>query len=64
MAVEVTTQVKRTIWVAACEHNKLIEVDDPGNRETYCGKCKQWIKYVEESYTGPVLNNWSSSSRR
>ena len=64
MAVETITQVKRTIWVAACDHEKKIEVDDPGRRQSYCAKCDKWIPYMEETYTGPVINDkWSTGSR-
>ena len=46
--------VKRTIWVAECKCTKDIQ-DVRGAKERYCVRCKKWVPYIEQSYTGPAL---------
>ena len=48
------TLVKRTIWVAQCKcGEKDIKTENPP-KERLC-KCGKWVKYKEQSYTGPSL---------
>lgn len=54
MSHEIITQVKRTIWVAECPHDKRIAESNPP-RECYCNECQAWIPFKEVSYTGPSL---------
>jgi len=49
--------IKRTIYVAQCVNEEckerdVVEANPP--RERLC-KCGTWVRYVEESYTGPEL---------
>lgn len=46
--------IKRTIYVAECEcgERDVRESNPPRERRCPCGK---WVKYVEQSYTGPDL---------
>jgi hypothetical protein len=45
--------VKRTIYVAQCEcGEKDIKESNPP-RERMC-KCGKWVKYEEDSFTGPA----------
>jgi hypothetical protein len=49
MAVETVT--KRTIWVAACKCGESDTRTENPPRERLCN-CGEWVKYVEQSYTG------------
>ena len=49
--------IKRTIWVAKCSGcGDRSEITENPPKEKFCFRCKQWVPYVEESYTGPTLN--------
>ena len=45
--------IVRTIWVAKCPKcgNRIEKVESPP-RERFCNECKQWVPYLEYSYTG------------
>ena len=54
MTVERIVTVKRTIYVFGCACGERVIYDANPPRERLCS-CGQWVKYKEESYTGPEL---------
>lgn len=53
MAVEKIVSVKRTIYTARCSCGATDVRTDDAPREHLCPVCGRWVKFVEESYTGP-----------
>ena len=56
MSSEKIVHIKRTLWVSECPtcHDK-VERHQPGVRDRLCNTCKQWVPFVEVSYTGPEI---------
>ena len=56
MAVEKITQVKRTIWDAKCPQcgEGDVRTENPP-KERFCGTCKVWVPFEEQSFTGPEV---------
>ena len=46
--------IKRTIYVAQCECGERTIVDSNPPKEKLC-PCGKWVKFKEESYTGPKI---------
>ena len=53
---EKIVNIKRVIWVAKCPKcGESVEKTEKPPRERFCDSCKEWIPYVEQSFTGPEL---------
>lgn len=52
MPYETIIAIKRTVYVAECKCGDRQVLTDSAPRERLC-KCGEWVKFAEESYTGP-----------
>ena len=56
MAVEYIRTVKRTLYVATCPKcSNRVGHTEKIAKERFCFDCKEWVPFVEESYTGPEI---------